>query len=146
MFKNHDILDNFNIMGSDNMTPIIEKENQYNNPYATTLWKNKEENKMTVNKFQTDSKENIKKTLSIKRKIQIEPLLLSNIIKKEQINFNNKRKSTRSFILDLEESETHDLNSISSHSDSLQNFDNLLNKKRKYATRLITTRFCLQYH
>lgn len=131
MFKNHDILDNFNIMGSDNMTPIIEKENQYANPYATTLWKNKEENKMTVNKFQTDSRENIKKTLSIKRKIQIEPLLLSNIIKKEQINFDNKRKSTRSFILDLEESETHDLNSISSHSDSLQNFDNLLIKKKK---------------
>lgn len=70
MFKNHDILDNFNIMGSDNMTPIIEKENQYNNPYATTLWKNKEENKMTVNKFQTDSKENIKKTLSIKEKFK----------------------------------------------------------------------------
>lgn len=136
MFKNHDILDNFNIMGSDNMTPIIEKENRYDNPYATTLWKDKDENKMTVNKFQTVSRENIKKTLSIKRNIQVKPLHLSKTMQKEQLSSANKRKSICSFVLDLEESETSDLNSTSSHSDSLNNFDSLLDsslplKKKK---------------
>ncbi|SGZ38265.1 uncharacterized protein HGUI_00465 [Hanseniaspora guilliermondii] len=138
MFKNHDILDNFDIMGSDNMTPITERENIYDNPYATTLWKNKEENKMTINKFQTDSRENFKKTLSIKRNIQMKPLHLSKNIVKTPISSANKRKSTCSSLLDVDDLETSDLNSCSSHSDSFQNLNGLLDINALYKRKKIS--------
>lgn len=130
-------MDNFNIMGSDNMTPIVEKENQFGNPYATTLWKNKDENKNLVNRFKTDSRDNIKRTLSTRRNINMKPLHLSNKITKESINSASKKKKISSYLLDVDESETSDLPSVSSNnSDSFQPFGDLTNdtvfiKKKK---------------
>ena len=128
MFKNHDIMDNFNIIGSDNMTPIVEKENQFGNPYATTLWKNKDENKNLVNRFKTDSRDNIKRTLSTRRNINMRPLRLSNKVSKETINSASRKKKISSYLLEVDESETSDLPSVSSNnSDSFQPFSDLTN-------------------
>ena len=128
MFKNYDIMDNFNIMGSDNMTPIIEKETQFANPYATTLWKSSDENKKTVNKLKTDSRDNLKKTLSTRRNISLKSLHLSNKVNKETVNSASKKKNIASYILEIDESEFFGLPSVSSeYSDSLQPINNFTN-------------------
>ena len=97
MFKNDDIIDNFNITGTNNMTPIIEKKNYLTNPYSKTLWKDEEENKMTVNKFKTDGKANIQRRLTERRQkenltLPLSELKKDGIFKIKCLNSSNSNK------------------------------------------------------
>ncbi|OBA27362.1 hypothetical protein HANVADRAFT_48337 [Hanseniaspora valbyensis NRRL Y-1626] len=81
------------------MTPIIEKENYLTNPYSKTLWKDQEENKMTVNKFKTDGKANIQRRLTERRQkenltLPLSELKKDGVFKIKCLNSNNSNKKT----------------------------------------------------
>lgn len=94
MFKNNDIIDNINIFGSNNLTPIIDQNFNFN-PYSKTLWNNEEENKQTVNMLQTDGKENIHRRLAERRKQQKLTLPLKNIELSSDLDLKSKISSNR---------------------------------------------------
>ncbi|XBW34922.1 hypothetical protein QEN19_000486 [Hanseniaspora menglaensis] len=92
MFKNNDISDNFNIIGSNALTPIIETNNS--NPYSKTLWHRKEQNKDIVTLLKIDGKENIEGRLIKRRNQSTLTLPLNNQNNVSKLSLQTKKNSS----------------------------------------------------